>query len=213
MSLSYGIIYTVTLIMTSLVLDTFPTVDFNIPQTVSINTSPYYYGKRRFGQPLLGAQPKRPSSHFVPLIDSSPQVKQLLKIPENDTSPAKPIKGYTEILKDEQEKTETPIVSKKVYNEEFIEEALDYLKTPNYNRNASYFSGKPNLPTTAKNSANLANIVAAAQPMKRKPQPKLSKPGLSNPPMIKKAPMVKRKKPTSKINKITSFRILEKKKY
>ena len=104
MSPSYGIIYTVTLIMTSLVLDTFPTGDFNLPQTVSINTSPFYYGKKRFGQPLLGAQPKKPSSYIVLMIDSSPQVKQLLESPENDNSPAKPLKCYTEILKDEQKK-------------------------------------------------------------------------------------------------------------
>ena len=146
------------------------------------------------------------------MIDSSPRVKQLLEIPENDNSPTKTLKGYTEILKDEQKKTETPVVSKKVYNADFKEEARDYLKTPNYNRNASYFSSPSTMPTTVKNSANLANILAAAQPVKRKPQPKLFKPGLSNPPVMKKTSMVKKKKPTSKINKITSFRILEKKK-
>ena len=185
MSASYGIIYTVTLIMN------FLKGVFNIPQTVSINTSPFYYGNRRFDQPLLRAKPKRPSSFIVPMIDSLPQVKKLLKIPENDTSPAKPLIGYTEILKDEQEKTETPIVSKKVYNADFKEEARDYLKTQNYNHNAAYFSSQPNLPTTVKTFANLANIVAAARPVKSKPQTKLSKPGLSNPPMIKKTPIVK----------------------
>ena len=54
MSPSYGIIYTVPLIMTSLVLDTFPTGDFNLPKTVSINTSPFYYGQRKFGQRHFG---------------------------------------------------------------------------------------------------------------------------------------------------------------
>ena len=65
MSASYGIIYTVTLIMN------FLKGVFNIPQTVSINTSPFYYGQRKFGQPLLGAQPKKTSSYIVALSFST----------------------------------------------------------------------------------------------------------------------------------------------
>ena len=140
--------------MSSLVLDSFPTAEISPPSTVQINTSPSYHGKRRLGQPLLGAQPQRSSSYIVPMIDSSPRVKKLLELPENDTSPVKPLKGYTEILKDEQEKTETPVVSKKVYNKEFKEDTKDFLRTPNYNCNDRYFLSQLKVSTSVKNTAN-----------------------------------------------------------
>ena len=195
--------------MSSLVLDSFPTAEISPPSTVQINTSPSYHGKRRLGQPLLGAQPQRSSSYIVPMIDSSPRVKELMDLLENDTSPVKPLKSYTEILKDEQEKTETPVVSKKVYNKEFKEDTKDFLRTPNYNCNDRYFLSQLKVSTSVKNTANLANIVAAAKPSKSKPKPKSSKPKMVKP----KTPVVKKKKLTTKVKKLTSFRILDKKKY
>ena len=140
--------------MSSLVLDSFPTAEISPPSTVQINTSPSYHGKRRLGQPLLGAQPQRSSSYIVPMIDSSPRVKELMDLLENDTSPVKPLKSYTEILKDEQEKTETPVVSKKVYNKEFKEDTKDFLRTPNYNCNDRYFLSQLKVSTSVKNTAN-----------------------------------------------------------
>ena len=86
--------------------------------------------------------------------DASPEVKKLLEIPESDTSPVKPTNGYQEILKEG-----------KVYHSDFTNDAKDYLNTPNTYRVDDYFpyDEKP-VPIVAKNSANLVNIIAAAQP-------------------------------------------------
>ena len=88
--------------------------------------------------------------------DASPEVKKLLEIPESDTSPLKPINGYQEILK-----------KGKVYHSDFTNDAKDYLNTPNTYRKDAYFPYDENpLPIVAKNSANLVNIIAAAQSAK-----------------------------------------------
>ena len=161
--------------MASIVLDSFPTGTINIPETVEINKTPYY-GRRTRGRPMLGAQQVRPR-YFVPVGDSSPRIKKLLELPENNTAPKKPLVGYTEIMKKEKKKkSNKPMVSKKVFNAKFKEEAREYLNTPNHNRNNSYITSKRSTPIRTKNSA--VNIAAAAQPVKSKPKPKLSKPGI-----------------------------------
>ena len=185
--------------MTSVVLDSFPSADIHIPPAVEINTSPAYsYGKNGRGRPILGAPPKRPS-YFVPMGDTSPSIKKLLKMPEQNKTTVKLIKSPAQTGK---AKTEIPMVRKKVYNADFKREAKDYLKMPNHNQNNSYFSSrKAKVPITIKNSSNLASIIAATDGPKkpRRSQPKL----LSKKPQITKPPeRGKEKRMAARIKKI-----------
>ena len=86
----------------------------------------------------------------------------------------------------------------------FKEEAKEYLNTPNVDREEGYVSAEVDKSIIAKNTANLANIVAASESIKSKPKPRRSKPKMMKP---------KKKKSTTKNNRLTSFKILEKKKY
>ena len=144
--------------MTSVVLDSFSSADIHIPTAVEINTSPANsYGKNKRGRPLLGAPPKRPS-YFVPMGDTSPRIKKLLKMPEQNKTTVKLIKNPADTLRTGKAKTKTHMVRKKVYNADFKREAKDYLKMPNHNSNSRrYFSSrKAKVPMTIKNSSNLA---------------------------------------------------------
>ena len=97
--------------MTSVVLDSFPTVDIHIPRAANINTSPAYSEKNRRGTNLLGMQAPRPP-YFVPMGDTSPHIKKLLKLPEQDKKTVKPIKDSVDISK---AKTKTSVVRKKLF--------------------------------------------------------------------------------------------------
>ena len=192
--------------MIRVALDSLPTVPIKIPSDVSFNVSPTYRGKRRRGQPILGQQQEK-YTHFVPMGDTSPHIKKLLEIPESDRTPLKPFDGYSEILKAEKESNgEKPVVDQNVFHPDFKTDAKAYLNTPNRDRRDSYFSKEDHVPLVAKNNANLANIIAAARP-KVETKAKV-KPG----PMPKSKPQksLKKKKPAPM--KMTSFRILEKKK-
>ena len=146
-------------------------------------------------------------THFVPMGDTSQSIKKLLEIPESDNSPLKPVEGYQEVMNAEKE---TPSVTQEpVMDSKFKEEAKEYLNTPNVDREEGYVSAEVDKSIIAKNTANLANIVAASESIKSKPKPRRSKPKIVKP----KTPVVKKKKSTTKVKKLTSFRILEKKKY
>ena len=139
--------------MKRVVLDSSPTIPIRILDDVGFSTPPTYPRRKPRGQPILGQQQVK-YSHFVPMGDMSPDVKKLLEIPESDTSPPKPINGYQEILKEG-----------KVYHSDFKSVAKDYLNTPNTTRKDGYFPyDEDPVPIVAKNSANLANIIAAARP-------------------------------------------------
>ena len=189
--------------MIRLALDSLPTVPIKIPSDVSFNVSPAYQGKRRRGQPILGQQQEK-YTHFVPMGDTSPHIKKLLEIPESDRAPLKPFDGYNEILKAEKESNgKKPVIDKNVFHPDFKTNAKAYLNTPNRDHRDSYFPKEDHVPLVAKNNANLANIVAAARPKvetkaKVKPGPK---------PKSKHQKSLKKK-----IKKMTSLRILEKKK-
>ena len=149
--------------------------------------------------------------------DASPEVKKLLEIPESDTSQLKPINGYQEILKEG-----------KVYHSDFKNDAKDYLNTPNTYRMDDYFPYDDNaVPIVAKNSANLDNIIAAAQPSRQssKATPQLKvravsavQPSSKVKPELKAKPKPRPKQPIKnqkkkaplKAKKMTYFKILPK---
>ena len=82
--------------MKRVVLDTSPTISLKIPDA-SFSMSPAYPRRKPRGQPILGQQQVK-YTHFVPMGEAAPDIKKLLEIPESDTSPLKPIKGYQEIF-------------------------------------------------------------------------------------------------------------------
>ena len=188
--------------MKSVALDSLPTIPIKIPSDVSFNVSPAYQGKRRRGQPILGQQQVK-YTHFVPMGDASPHIKKLLEISESNMTPLKPFDGYNEILKAEKETSnvEKPVVDKKVFHSDFKTDAKAYLNTPNHDRHDSYTPNEGEVPLVAKNNANLANIIAAARPIKTKAKVK---------PGPKPNPKAKKSTPTNKAKKMTPFRIVKK---
>ena len=124
-------------------------------------------------------------------LDSFPTVK--------DKTRVKPIKDSVDISK---AKTKTPMVSKNLFHADFKKEARDYLKKPNRHRDSAYFSSsKAKVPRVAKNSANLATIMAvAAKPTKpRMSKPKISQPQITKP---KKTSVLKEKRIAASIRRI-----------
>ena len=204
--------------MTTIVLDSSPTVPIRIPDEVHFNVSPAYRGRKLRGQPLLGQGSQTRYSHFVPMGDASPSIKKLLEIPESDNSAMEPIEGYKEILKEEkyinEDKAGPPA---RVFDSEFRDTAKDYLNTPSNEKMDEY---PPNneakaTPVGDKSTANLANIVAIAQSASSKTktmaQPKTkskSKPKPKSKPTKKK----KQNRRPSTAKKMTTFKILRKNK-
>ena len=198
--------------MTSVVLDSSPTVPIRIPSEVSFNVSPSYLGKkRRYGQPLLGAPSQFKHTHFVPMGDALPQVKKLLEIAESDNNTTlKPIQGYQEILKAEKDNDDTAKETEKViYGSNFKNEASNYLSTPKPDRVDDYSPSEKTVPVLAKNTSNLANIIAAVQPVTKIKKSKSKKMASSKQNSNKNS---RKKKPPPKAKKMTSFQILTKKK-
>ena len=192
--------------MISVALDSLPTVPIKIPSDVRLNVSPAYQGKKTRGQPILGQQQVK-YTHFVPMGDTSPHIKKLLEISESNMAPLKLFDGYNEILKAEKESNDKkPAVDKNVFHPDFKTDAKAYLNTPNRDRRDSYFPIEDHVPLVAKNTASLANIIAAARPNSKVKTMAKVKPG----PMPNAKAKDKKKKPTPK--KMTPFRILEKKK-
>ena len=187
--------------MKSVALDSLPTIPIKIPSDVNFNVSPAYQGKRRRGQPILGQQQVK-YTHFVPMGDASPHIKKLLEISESNMTPLKPFDGYNEILKAEKESNgNKPVVDKKVFHSDFKTDAKAYLNTPNHDRHDSYPPNEGEVPLVAKNNANLANIIAAARPVKTKAK---AKPG------PKPNAKAKKSTPTNNAKKMTPFRIVKK---
>ena len=128
----------------------------------------------------------------------------------------KPVEGYHEVLKAEKEANgESKSVSDgKVFDSDFKQEAANYLASGNVDRKESYFPGEETVEISGKNSANLANIVSAAQPnakvgTKNKHNPRQRAKPKSDP----RRPMKSGKKKTQKtIKKMSSFKIIAKKK-
>ena len=151
---------------------------------------------------MLGMASSTKYTHFVPMGDTSHSIQKLLEIPESDNSLLKPVEGYQEVISAEKETP--PVTQEPVMDSKFKEEAKEYLNTPNVDREEGYVSTEVDKSIIAKNTANLANIVAASESIKSKPKPRRSKPKMMKP---------KKKKSTTKNNKLTSFKILEKRKY
>ena len=193
--------------MKTLVLDSLPTVPIRIPDEVTFNMPPIYQKQKTKGQPLLGQQQVR-YTHFVPVGDASSEIKKLLEIPQTDTAPLKPIEGYQEIMKEETAKNEeNPAAPANVFGSEFKNNAKEYLASPNTYKKDSYITSKGATPIVAKNTANLANIVAVAQSSsKTRPQ---AKPKVKSKPKLKGSSKTKKKKSVTK--KMTTFRILPRK--
>ena len=155
--------------MKTIVLDSIPSIPLRIPD-VQLNVSPAYRAKTR-GQPLLG-QPQVRYSHYVPLGEGSLHLKKLLELPESDTSPSKPVAGYDELMKAEKISSgdikSTGSVPP-IQDQAFVRDAKKYLEEPKTSREDTY-NPKENLPATSeKNDAEIATIIASAQPQKRSP--------------------------------------------
>ena len=192
--------------MSTIVLDSLPSVRIRIPSETNLNVSPRNRGRKLRGQPLLGQRPRLRYTHFVPMGDASPSIKKLLEIPESQTMHSKP-SDQDEANEDSAKNVVKPPA--KMYSAEFKRDAQDYLNTPNIERRDNYHPREKTTPIVAKNTANLANIVAVAQPssktMKARARPKAK----SKPKTSKKTA---KKKTLMKPKKMTTFKILQKNK-
>ena len=87
--------------MKTIILDSSPSVNLHEPSNISLNVSPAYTGQsKKRGQPLLG-QRQMHYTHFVPMGQSSPHIKELLAIEETDNSESKATEGRNDLLKAE----------------------------------------------------------------------------------------------------------------
>ena len=184
--------------MKTLVLDSTPTVPMHIPSATTFHIGP---PKRGRGPPLLGMrQPKY--THFVPLGEGSKELKKLLELPESDTSPPKLVKAYTEMLKQPQGK------EPEIVDPAFKEASQQYLNAPKANKEETFLpQGKEEAPPIiGKNRADLANEVAVDAPKRKKVTPAPRK-------LLAPASPKKMKKKTAVApKKLTSFRVVGKKK-
>lgn len=194
----------------TLVLDSAPSVSMEIPSHIQFHPQAPYTRKSR-GQPILG-QHQMKYTHFVPLHDSSEQIKKLLEIPESITSPSKPIEGYKEILKAEKEDADhgKPVAVSDLVDSDFKKEATHYMNAPKTDNLETYESKvqEESAPVIEKNDAALATVIAVTQPkskpkVKAKPKPK--------PKSKLKKKIQKKAQKKGKPKKMTSFRITKKK--
>ena len=135
---------------------------------------------------------------------ASPSIKKLLEIPESDTIHSKP-SDQDEADEDSAKNVVKPPAN--IYSAEFKRDAQDYLNTPNIERRDNYHPREKTTPIVAKNTANLANIIAVAHPSSKTatPRPKAK----SKPKASKKTA---KKKTLMKPKKMTTFKILQKNK-
>ena len=181
------------------VLDSNPTADISFPSHVTFNVIPTYKSKIR-GQAILG-QRQGKYSHFTPVRGPTEHVKQVLEVPDTDTStpealqPDKELLKAEKIAKGEEEKT----TSSQITDSKFEAEAKEYLETPEVSQKEIY--GKTSDPVTAtiKRDKEIANVIAAAT-LPRKPR------------KSKKQTSIVKKKSPPKTKKMVSFRILSKRK-
>ena len=186
----------------TVILDSSPSIPLHIPSNISLNVSPAYssHTKQR-GQPLLG-QKKIHYTHFVPMGEGSQHIKELLGIPETDTSESKPIEGYKELLKAEkimkgEEKHHTTIPS---FDLKFEKDSKDFIETPQNDKEDTFEPDKESVPEiTPKNDAAIATLIASSQP-KKNPSRKPSKPKRRK--SVKKTPKKPKKMKKYRIMKI-----------
>ena len=121
----------------------------------------------------------------------------------------KPIQGYQEILKAEKDSDEVNKGADKVIDDSnFKNEAIDYLGTLKGDKIGDYSPSEKTASVLAKTDASLANILAAVQSIiKIKPRSKKLTKSKQN--SRRKG---QKKKSLPKAKKMTSFRILPKKK-
>ena len=129
--------------MSTIVLDSLPSVRIRIPSEANLNVSPRNRGRKLRGQP-----------------------KNVVKPPAN------------------------------IYSAEFKRDAQDYLNTPNIERRDSYHPSEKTTPIVAKNTANLANIIAVAHPSSKTatPRPKAKSKPKASKKTAKKKTLMKPKK-------------------
>ena len=191
--------------MRTVVLDSSPSIPLHDPSNIPLNVSPPYtnHSKKR-GQPLLG-QRQVHYTHFIPMGEGSEHIKELLGIEETDDSEAEVIEGKKELLHEEKVvKGEEKSVSKDLpFDSGFEKEAKDFSDTPkNYEEDTFEDTDQSTAETTTKkNDAEIATVIAAAQP-KKSPAKRSYKP------RKKKTA----KKPPKKMKKMRKFNIVRKKK-
>ena len=198
----------ITFKMKTLILDSSPGIHIKNPDNIPLNVSPVYKSRGK-GQPLLG-QKRSQFSHFVTLGSHSNQVKELLKVPESEILDTKPVESFDELIKAEKIATGNTSFPPKsqatnFYDAGFEHAAKEYVKEPQLYQESSYHQKHhPPLKITEKNDAEVANIIAAAQPnvkpIKAKPRQK-KKPT----PRAKAKPQ---KKKDVKTTSMKSFRVL-----
>ena len=111
-------------------------------------------------------------------------------------------------MKEEKLNKNEATIPEKVADADFKNDAKGYLDKPTTYRSDTFSPDPKSAKVLAKNTANLANIVAAAQP----PAKPKSKPKTKNRPRSKPSAKMKKKKPAAKPKKIYSFKIIRKNK-
>ena len=192
--------------MKTIILDSIPSIPLRIPDA-QLNVSPAYRTKTR-GQPLLG-QPQVRYSYYVPLGEGSRHLKKLLELPETDASTTNPVGGYDELMKAEKINVgdiKSSASAPPIQDQAFSRDAKKYLGKPKTARGDTYEPKADLPPTTEKNDAEIATIIAAAQPQKR-----VISSGKVRLHYQSKPTKKKKKKHTASLS-IKSFRIVGKKK-
>ena len=112
----------------------------------------------------------------------SEKIKELLLLPETDTTPSSPIQVEEELLRAEKGETSGPDVV--LEDPQFKKAATQYLNTPDKSRQDSYEPSKAP-PIVQKNEGELATIIAAAQPKSKPARPLLKTPKIKPKPKTK----------------------------
>ena len=187
--------------MKTVVLDSSPGVPIRIPSDFHFNVTPAFKPRAK-GQPILGHNSMK-YTHFVPMGEAGHHIKQFLDIEETKTGPTEASAGYGELLQAEkfEKTTGTPVVSTApVQDKQFEQEAKSNMNLPKKDRIDS-FEMPDNVPMIKEtNDSSLATVIAASQ--------------MSSPPKARRRPRKQPKPKKVKVTrkKMTSFRILKRKK-
>ena len=191
------------------VLDSNPGADICFPSHIQFNCTPAYKGKVK-GQPLLG-HGQRKYTHFISMRGAADHVKDLLEIPDTDSTLHPPVEAAKELLKEEKivkGEDQKADDSADLVSPKFKKDAQEYMENQNAKQEESYTTDQyAPMTTSAKTDSEVATIIAAAKkPSRPRPRCKTPKKEVKN-----KNNKVK-KKTAEKSKKMSNFRIAKSRK-
>ena len=190
--------------MKTVLLDSSPSVNINLRPNPPGHVESFIRNK---GQPILG-QNLSMFYHFVPLnAHSDPHLKEVLSVPETDDTSPETIDSLKELSKNEKilkgEDVTSTLLDEQVLGSDFEKEARKYMKAAKPNQIDTFETTEDpkelEIPSE-KNAAELATIIAAAQPPRRHKY--VTKP--------KKRKPMKAKEKTVKKKRLSAFKVFSK---